>query len=206
MVGVLAIAIVMGGTLVAVAGQSETVDADRQQSWSAWFLGSASANTLQWPEGICGELVDGTFFLAPGITGPEVERTCEIPSGVELLITNIGGFSNSPTDGNKDVKLFSAAMGYFQGVVPKSVKAFVDGALVPKSPATCIDPFDAVIEPGSFLDEVDDQVTGDTSRVALCGWFYVLGPLSAGAHTLSFQGKFKGDDGVTTLTLHVTAV
>jgi hypothetical protein len=40
-------------------------------------------------------------------------------------------------------------------------------------------------------------------RVAICGQFYVLEPLSAGQHTLSFEGKFKGGE-TGVLTLNVT--
>ena len=126
-VGVVAIVMTLGATIAAVAGQTQTPTVTMQQSWTAWFIGSATGNALHIPNDSCGELVDGQFFLAPGITGPSVERTCHIPSGVELVVSNVGGFSNTPTDGNKDTKLFSAALGYFQGVVPKSVKAFVDG-------------------------------------------------------------------------------
>jgi hypothetical protein len=175
-----------------------------QQSRTAWFVGSATGNALHIPDDSCGELVDGLFLLAPGITGPSVERTCHIPSGVQLIVSNIGGFSNTPTDGNSGTKLFSTALGYFQGVVPKSVKAIVDGALVPKGPATCIDPFEMTAERGSFLAEIDDQVAAnDSVRVAICGQFYVLEPLSAGQHILSFEGKFKNTK-TGVLTLNVT--
>ena len=203
-VGMVVIVIALGATIAAVAGQTQTPTVTMQQSWTAWFIGSATGNPLHIPEDSCGELVDGLFLLAPGVTGPTVERTCHIPSGVQLVISNVGGFSNTPTDGNKDTKLFSAALGYFQGVVPKSVKGFVDGALVPKGPSTCIDPFQMTAERGSFLAEIDKQVApNDSVRVAICGQFYVLEPLSAGQHTLSFEGKFKGGEkGV--LTLHVT--
>ena len=203
-VGVVAIVMTLGATIAAVAVQTQTPTVTMQQSWTAWFIGSATGNPLHFPKDSCGELVDGLFFLAPGVTGPSVERTCHIPSGVELVISNVGGFSNTPTDGKKDTKLFSAALGYFQGVVPKSVKALVDGALVPKGPSTCIDPFGMTAERGSFLAEIDKQVApNDSVRVAICGQFYVLEPLSAGQHMLSFEGKFKGTEkGV--LTLNVT--
>ncbi len=203
-VGVVVIVVTMGATIAAVAGQTQTPTVTMQQSWTAWFLGSATGNALHIPDDSCGELVDGLFLLAPGVTGPSVERTCNIPAGVQLIVSNIGGFSNTPTDGNKDTKLFSAALGYFQGVVPKSAKAFVDGALVPKGPSTCIDPFEMTAERGSFLAEIDNQVApNDSVRVAICGQFYVLEPLSAGQHTLSFEGKFK-DTEKGVLTLNVT--
>ena len=205
-VGVVVIAMTVGATIAAaaVASQTQTPTVTMQQSWAAWFLGSASGNDLHIPDDSCGELVDGLFLLAPGITGPSVERTCHIPSGVQLVIAYVGGFSNTPTDGNKDTKLFSAALGYFQGVVPNSVKAFVDAALVPKGPSTCIDPFEMTAEKGSFLAEIDKQVApNDSVRVAICGQFYVLEPLSAGQHTLSFEGKFKGQE-PGALTLNVT--
>jgi hypothetical protein len=203
-VGVVVIVMTVGGTIAAVAGQTQTPTVTMQQSWAAWFVGSATGNALHIPDDSCGELVDGLFLLAPGIKGPSVERTCHIPSGVQLIVSNIGGFSNTPTDGNNDTKLYSAALGYFQGVVPKSVKGLVDGTLLPKVPATCIDPFEMTAERGSFLAEIDKQVApNDTVRVAICGQFYVLEPLSAGQHTLSFEGKFKGTEkGV--LTLNVT--
>jgi hypothetical protein len=203
-VGVVVIVMTVGATIAAVAAQTQTPTVTMQQSWTAWFVGSATGNALHIPDDSCGELVDGLFLLAPGITGPSVERTCHIPSGVQLIVSNIGGFSNTPTDGNSGTKLFSAALGYFQGVVPKSVKAIVDGALVPKGPATCIDPFETTAERGSFLAEIDRQVApNDSVRVAICGQFYVLEPLSAGQHILSFEGKFKNTK-TGVLTLNVT--
>jgi hypothetical protein len=203
-VGVVVIVMTVGATIATVAAQTQTPTVTMQQSWTAWFVGSATGNPLHIPDDSCGELVDGLFLLAPGITGPSVERTCHIPSGVDLIISSIGGFSNTPTDGESGTKLFSAALGYFQGVVPKSVKAVVDGALVPKGPATCIDPFEMTAERGSFLAEIDRQVApNDSVKVAICGQFYVLEPLSAGQHILSFEGKFKNTK-TGVLTLNVT--
>lgn len=109
-VGVVAIVMTLG-TIAAVAGQTQTPTVTMQQSWTAWFIGSATGNPLHIPDDSCGELVSGLFLLAPGVTEPTVERTCHIPSGVELVVSNVGGFSNTPTDGNKDTKLFSAALG-----------------------------------------------------------------------------------------------
>jgi hypothetical protein len=204
LVAMIACSAILAGTSVAIAAQRQSPTVEIQEAWTAWFLGSASANPLHTPDDSCGEVVGDWFFVAPGVTGPDVERTCEMPAGVELVTSPIGGFGNTPTDGKTDIKLFSAALGYFQGVVPKSVKAEVDGVLVPKGPATCIDAFDMDVEEGSFLDEVDGSV-GASSRVAVCGWFYVIDPLTPGAHTLSFSSKFKGTS-VATLTLNVTVV
>jgi hypothetical protein len=192
----------LGATVVAVANQTQTITASRQQSWIAWFMGQASANPFHWEEGVCGEEVDGAFFMAPGITGQEVERTCTIPAGLEIVISNIGAFSNTPTDGTGGTKLFREALNYFEGAVPKSVTATVDGTLVPKDPATCTDPVDVALEPGSFLRETDDQA-GASSTVVLCGWFYVLAPPSPGEHTMEFTGRFARSERFT-LTLHLT--
>jgi hypothetical protein len=203
MVASLAIIAVLGGTLVAGAGRRQTEAVDMQEAWTAWFLGSASANPIHSADDFCGEVINGQFFMTPGVTAPTVERTCHIPASVELVSSPIGGFSNSPTDGNDDTDLFSAALGYFQGAVPSSVKARVDGVLVPKGPATCIDPFTVNLEPGSFLPEVDHKVTKDTARVAICGWFYVLEPLSVGEHAVRFVSKFTGSKR-SVLVLNIT--
>ncbi len=201
-VAAISVALLAGGALVAGAQLRQTEAVDTQAAWTAWFLGDAEANPLHSPDDYCGARVGDQFFVAPGVTAPKVERTCEIPAGVELVTSPIGGFGNTPTDGKTDIKLFSAALGYFQGVVPKSVEATVDGVVVPKGPATCIDAFDMDVAPGSFLDEIDDSVKA-TTRVAVCGWFYVIEPLSSGDHTLTFSSKFKGTT-LATLTLDVT--
>ena len=48
---------------------------------------------------------------------------------------------------------------------------------------------------GQLPCEIDKQVApNDSVKVAICGQFYVLEPLSPGQHTLSFEGKFKGTE------------
>ena len=57
-VGVVVIVMTVGGTIAAVAGQTEqTPTVTMQQSWGAWFVGSATGNALHIPDDSCGELV-----------------------------------------------------------------------------------------------------------------------------------------------------
>jgi hypothetical protein len=71
-----------------------------------------------------------------------------------------------------------------------SVKVRVDGALMPGEPLVCPMPFDIDFEPGSLIAENEPPDSGDSTTISSCGWIYVLGPLSAGSHTVLISTKF----------------
>jgi hypothetical protein len=196
----------IGLTLIATADAVHTDRATTLQDWTAWFLGSASGNPLDVPDGVCGELVGDQFFMYPGISKRVVTFDCEIPAGTELLFAQVGGFANTPTDGPSDIKLFADALGYFQGVVPNSISATLDGVAVPRGPAECIEAFDMPVEEGSLLLAIDDNVTTDSVRMAQCAWWYTVEPLPAGDHVLVFKARFKFQKKPAVLTVNATVL
>lgn len=192
-VAVSVVGLILGMTLVSSAGDSAQEMVMSEKAWFGQILGVAASNPIHAPATTCGEIVDEQLFLLPPI-GPGLRtKTCTITSATEIIASPAGSFSEKPLDGKTDTKLFAASLGYLQDVIPASIKVMVDDALVPKPLATCTDPFVIPIEEGSFLPEVDDMVTGTSDKVSGCGWFYVVGPLTAGEHTVFLSGKFKGD-------------
>jgi len=114
---------------------------------------------------------------------------------MQAVASPFGAFSWAPTDGKTGTKLFNATFGYLKGVEPKAVKVVVDGSTLPKGPMLCSLPFDISLEPGNSLQQLDPQVKGDSTKVVTCGWFYLVGPLSPGSHTIDMAGRVKGSDG-----------
>ncbi len=193
---------IWGLTAVLVFGVASVADAIRpprlaadamavEQAWSAWLLGSSS-DPLFAPD-FCGEVVGGQFFLTISVTGV-TELDCQIPAGVEAVASPFGALAWAPTDGRNATKLFHSALGYLDGAVPKSVATVVDGATLPREPMICSDAFDIALEPGNSLQQIDPNVTGDTTKVVTCAWMYVVGPFSPGQHTIDITGKVKGGD------------
>lgn len=161
-----------------------------EQAWTAWLLGGSSNALLA--EDFCGEVVDGRFFLTLALATGATELDCEIPAGAEAVASPFGSIAWAPTDGNTGTKLFNAALGFLDGTVPRSVTVVVDGAALPKEPLICSHPFDVALEPGNSLQQIDANVTGDSTRVVICAWMYLVGPLSPGQHTIDVAGKVKG--------------
>jgi hypothetical protein len=158
-----------------------------EQAWTAWALGGSSNALLA--EDFCGEIVEGKFFLTVTIGSGATELDCTIPSGMQAVASPFGAFSWAPTDGKTGTKLFNATFGYLKGVVPKAVKVVVDGSTLPKGPMLCSQPFDISLEPGNSLQQLDPNVKGDSTKVVTCGWFYLVGPLSPGSHTIAVLWK-----------------
>jgi hypothetical protein len=161
-----------------------------EQAWTSWLLGGSSNALLA--EDFCGEGVDGRFFLTLGLGTGATELACEIPAGTEAVASPFGAFTWAPTDGENGTQLFNAALGFLDGVVPRSVKVMVDGAALPKEPMLCSHPFDMALEPGNSLQQIDPDVEGDSTKVVTCAWIYVVGPMSPGEHTIDVTGKVKG--------------
>jgi hypothetical protein len=191
---------IVGVTALLVFGLATVADAVKpprladeamaiEQAWTAWLLGDGSAPPLA--DDFCGEIVDGRFFLTITFTGV-AEIDCQIPAGVEAVASPFGAIAWSPTDGKNGTKLFHSALGYLDGAIPKSVSVAVDGATLPREPMICSDAFQITLEPGNALQQIDPNVTGDSSKAVTCGWFTLVGPLSAGQHTVDVTGQSKG--------------
>ena len=192
----LAATLVLGTTMAADAVRQDRLAEDAQaieQAWTAWALGGSSNALLA--EDFCGEIVEGKFFLTVPLGSGATELDCTIPSGMQAVASPFGAFSWAPTDGKTGTKLFNATFGYLKGVEPKAVKVVVDGSALPKGPMLCSLPFDISLEPGNSLQQLDPQVKGDSTKVVTCGWFYLVGPLSPGSHTIDMAGRVKGSDG-----------
>jgi hypothetical protein len=155
------------------------------------LLGGSSNALLA--EDFCGEIVDDRFFLTVALGTGATELDCEIPAGTDVVASPFGALTWAPTDGENGTQLFNATFGYLEGVVPRSIKVTVDGATLPKEPMLCAHPFDIALEPGNSLQQIDPAVEGDSTKVVVCGWFYVVGPFSAGEHTIDLTGKVKGN-------------
>jgi len=197
-IAALAATLVLGTTLAADAIRQDRLAEDAmeiEQAWTAWALGGSSNALLA--DDFCGETVDGMFFLTVPLGSGAAELDCTIPSGMQAVASPFGAFSWAPTDGKTGTKLFNATFGYLKGVQPKSVKVAVDGSTLPKAPMICSQPFDISLEPGNSLQQLDPKVKGDSTKVVTCGWFFLVGPLSAGNHTIDMAGKVKGSDGFT---------
>lgn len=190
---VLAALLVLGVTSVADAARSPQQAADAmalEQAWTAWLLGGSSNALLT--DDFCGEVVDGRFFLTLGLGTGATELDCAISAGTEAVASPFGAFTWAPTDGETGTQLFNAALGFLDGVVPRSVKVVVDGTALPKEPMLCSHPFDIALEPGNSLQQIDPDVEGDSTKAVICAWIYVVGPLSPGQHTIDVAGKVKG--------------
>ncbi len=192
---------VWGLTALLVFGVASVADAIRphrlaaeamavEQAWTAWLLGGSSNALLA--NDFCGEVVDGQFFLTVALGTGATELDCQIPAGVEAVASPFGGIAWAPTDGKNATKLFHSALGYVGGAVPKSVNVAVDGVSLPKEPMICSQAFDIALEPGNSLQQIDPNVTGDSTKIVICAWMYVVGPLSVGSHTIDITGKSKG--------------
>ena len=194
----LAATLVLGTTMAADAVRQDRLAEDAQaieQAWTAWALGGSSNALIA--EDFCGEIVEGKFFLTVPLGSGATELDCTISSGMQAVASPFGAFSWAPTDGKTGTKLFNATFGYLKGVVPKAVKIAVDGSTLPKGPMICSQPFDISLEPGNSLQRLDPKVKGDSTKVVTCGWFFLVGPLSAGSHTIDTAGRVKGGDGFT---------
>jgi hypothetical protein len=193
-------AITLGVTAVLVLGLASAADAIKpprladeamaiEQAWTAWLLGDGSNPALT--DDVCGEVVDGRFFLAVKFTGA-TEVDCQIPAGTESVASPFGAIAWAPTDGKNGTKLFHSALGYLDGAIPKSVAVVVDGATLPREPMLCSDAFQIALEPGNALQQLDPAVTGTSTKAVTCGWFSLVGPLSMGQHTIDITGQVKG--------------
>jgi hypothetical protein len=190
---VLAALLLLGVTSVGATGRSAQLAEEAmalEQAWAAWLLGGSSNALLA--EDFCGEVVDDRFFLTITAATGATELDCEIPAGTEAVASPFGALAWAPTDGENGTQLFNAAMGFMDGVVPRAVKVVVDGATLPKEPMLCSHPFDMALEPGNSLQQIDPDVEGDSTKVVICAWVYVVGPLSSGEHTIDMAGKVKG--------------
>ena len=199
MVCALAVVLVIAVSSVAAAVRQPRLAAEAmgiEEGWAAWALGSSS-NALLGEEGFCGEVVDGRFFLALTLGTGATELDCAIPSGVEAVASPFGALAWAPTDGKTGTKLFNSALGYLDGVVPKSVSVKVDGTALPREPMMCSLPFEVALEPGNSLQRIDSAVKGDSTKVVACAWMYLVEPLSDGQHTIDIGGKTKGNPGFT---------
>jgi hypothetical protein len=165
------------------------------ERWGQWAFASS---TNPFFSGVCGEKVDGVFFLNAALEpGSEVE--CAIPAGTRLLASPGGAFSwSEPVD-----ELAAAVDAQFADypltdprVVLDGRDLSVDNTLV-KTGVYTVD-----LEPGNFLQAIDPNVTGDKLQIASGGWFLRITPLTPGSHELVLSDVIAGE--LFDVTFHIT--
>jgi hypothetical protein len=187
---VCAAGLVLGLAIAADAARPARLAEDAsaiQNGWLTWAVGSSTNPLLQ--DGFCGEVVGDRFFLNAALGPGRAQVSCEVPAGMTLVGTPAGAFGWNESDDD----LLHGNLRQLKGLVVPSINVKVDGAVVPRGAMVCPEPIDVELEPGNLLETIDPAVTGDSTRASICGWFYVLGPLSTGQHTVLLSDKFAGE-------------
>jgi hypothetical protein len=174
-------------------------------SYSQWlrmvgqfYLGDATNPLFGGLAGDCGELIDGTFFLAAPID-LGVVLDCDVPTGTPVVVSHAGWFTTEGIDGDTDAELEAAAVA---GFVTTSDHLSLDGRSLSLRPIDT-GAYDVVSEPGSFYDTILGVGTGPV-RSALRANVVVLHPLSRGDHVLEGAVNFtSGEAYSVTYHLHV---
>ena len=163
-----------------------------QWQWIEWAFGS-SANPLM-QEGFCGEQIGDTFFMTVTSGEPAVRRlTCEIPTGVPLLVTPGGGIAWAQSADDTGSELYSILLNDLLGkIILHSVRVTLDGERLRRGPLTILGPRELALEPGNFIQTVDPSVKGDATLVMAGGWFSYISPLSRGQHVLRAAQRVRG--------------
>jgi hypothetical protein len=190
------------GAGVATAGRrAERIPSGLRRDWIEWAFGSSTNPLLQ--ENFCGERVGDTFFLTVTAGAPDVRIVhCRIPAGVPILVPPGGVISWAPTDGRTDSQLFQTTARQLESVILESVKVKLDGEPVPVGRLFVSDPFNLDLEPGNLIQEIDPNVTGDSTRVMFAYWFVYIPRLSSGSHLLVTSDKFQ-DVGLFRTRFHI---
>jgi hypothetical protein len=153
--------------------------ADWLRQVGQFYLGDASDPLFGALAGDCGELIEGTFFMAAPID-VGVQLDCELPVGTPIVVSHAGFFATEGIDGATDAQLEAAAA---TGFVTTSDHLSLDGLALPLRPIDS-GAYDVISEPGGFYDAVLGIGTGPI-RTALRANVVYLHPLSKGDHVLA---------------------
>lgn len=171
-----------------------------QQAWIEWVFGSSTNPLLA--EDLCGETVDGVYFLTGAIDRGQ-QRRCRIPTGTPLLAAPGGTVAWWGVDGTSATELLAARDAL---IAPFSnVRVLLDGREIPVEGTYAqsgVYPID--MQPGNFMETLGIPVVEDPLRVASAGWFVRLRPLPPGEHVLVLSSDFAGSP--SDITFHLDVV
>jgi hypothetical protein len=150
-----------------------------QRAWAQWALGGAG-NPIA--HGLCGEEIDGLFFLSSAL-GPGTTFECDVPPGSKLLVTAGMGFFEMPTFGATDEEIIAVARQSWEEQV-LATSLTVDGRAVEVEAATReAGAYTIQAAPGSlYVDEFGFDP--GSIRLASIGQFVILQPLQPGDHEI----------------------
>ncbi len=192
-IAIAALAVLVGfvsAAPAAVASGSPRVGS-LHRPWVQWAFGSSEAPLLQ--EDLCGEMVNGVFFLTVAGGSPtSVKRKvhCDVPEGVPILATPGGAIAWDPTDGKTDRQLRRSLYDVLAELRPNSVRLKLDGTQIPHGRLVSPDPYTLELEPGNLIETVDPAVKGHSTRIAEAWYFKVIKPLDPGHHVLVTSDKY----------------
>ena len=134
---------------------------------------------------------DDVWFLA-GNFGGTVARTCTIPPGKPIFLPLINTIAFKPNGKETLLDLRKLAADFIDTVT--SLQATIDGQAVPnlstfrvRSPSfTVIAPPQGLVPPGKL------SVPGNTDPLVSDGYWLLLSPLPAGAHTIHWRAVTSG--------------
>jgi len=161
-----------------------------------WAFGSSTNPILS---GVCGEKIDGVFFLNVAIE-PGFEVDCAIPAGTPLLASPGGGFE---WVGATDEDLIASVEDSINNLPVTDPRVVLDGReLSTDNTRVATSAFTIALEEGNFLSAIDPNVVGDSWRIAFGGWFVRMTPLTPGHHELVLSDVIAGD--LFDVTFHIT--
>jgi hypothetical protein len=201
LVAVSAATIIMSATVADAAPMTPYNARPYGHSYQAWlsavgqfYLGDASDPLFGALAGDCGQLIEGTFFMAAPID-LNMELECQVPTGTPIVLSPAGWFTTEGIDG----ELVAAAAAGFN---TSADWLTLDGRSVPLQTIST-GAFDVASEGGSFYDSILGVGTGPV-RTALTGNIVVLHPLPPGDHEIRSAVSFVGDGSFSvTYEVHV---
>jgi len=162
--------------------------------WGGWAFGSET-NPLM--NNVCGEVVDGAFFLEVSVNPGTADVDCVIPRGVPVMGTPGGYIAwNEPADVMKKETEDSFS------TINNPVATLDGRAISTDNTLRISDPFTIDLAPDSFIKVADPNVTGDTTQAVIGIWFLRLTPLTPGHHELYLADDVDGD--TWALNFHIT--
>jgi hypothetical protein len=186
--------VVRSATALAASPGVTTPPGPLTAAWWKTFL-SISGDPL----GRCDLGRDHVVFLA-GTAGGTATRSCTIPAGKSILVPLINNeCSTAEGDGKTPAELRACNAGIVKFFTGLSLT--IDGVPIP-------DPFNFRVQSQPFgfnaaAGNVFGVPAGGTLSVA-DGYWALIGPLSPGAHTISFGGSYPPGPFTTFVTYNLT--
>jgi hypothetical protein len=166
--------------------------------WIQWLL-SIPATTnpaLDTTGAECGEGQAGPVWFLAGTFGGSVTRSCTVPVGKALFFPIVNGFFGAgvfdcfPTVPSVTCNLTTLRVAAAASMDAVTLEAHIDGKLLPNLSGQ------RVQSPEFTITYPDDNVFGIQSGTYVPnvadGYWLMLAPLSAGAHTIHFKGEITG--------------